>query len=100
MSDAQKLYLENLIFAQAVVSGAPVEAVRGGLASPSTDGKLQLLLFYYNIFFRQAYAPEFLSQEPYETFRKTTRSRAIFKYAGMGICEGDILSELWYEEHR
>lgn len=51
MPSAQKIDLENRIFARADVLGAAVESVRGELASARGDACLQVMLSVYNAFF-------------------------------------------------
>ena len=97
MTIAKKLYLQNLIFARALTSGSAVNAVRGGLASPSADALLQVLIFYYNVFFRLPYDPNANTCEPYAQFLSTRTHRPFFAFAGVGILRQDLPAELWYD---
>lgn len=51
MPSAQKLDLENRIFARAARVRAEVDGVGGELISPSPDACLQVMLSVYNAFF-------------------------------------------------
>lgn len=95
---AQKLHLENLIFARAHALGAPVDAVRGGLKSPSADALLQVLIFYYNVFFRLGADPMGNPCETYRTFLRARTRRPFFKFAGVPVLAQDILPEIFYEQ--
>lgn len=98
MKNNPKLRLENLIFARAFLVGAPVDAVRGGLKSPSADGRLQVLIFYYNVFFRLGYDPNANTCETYRTFLRARTRRPFFKFAGVPVLAQDIPSEIFYEQ--
>lgn len=96
MSNSQKLGLENRIFARASACGATVHAVRGGLFSPSANAELQILIFYYNLFFGLAYDPNDGLCEPYALFLSACPVRALFKAPPVGLDARDLPSELWY----
>ena len=98
LKSAQKLHLENLIFARAFLLGAPVDAVRGGLKTPSADALLQGLIFYYNVFFRLGYDPNANTCETYRTFLRARTRRPFFKFAGVPVLAQDILPEIYYEQ--
>ena len=98
MPDVAKLALENRIFARAFVLEAAVHAVRGGLFSASADGILQILIFYYNLFFRLPYDAQANGCEPYRLFLRTRLCGAVFKAPCVGIDAQDLPAELWYEK--
>ena len=98
LKSAQKLHLENLIFARAYALGAPVDAVRGGLKTPSADALLQVLIFYYNVFFRLGFDPMNNPCETYRTFLRARTRRPFFKFAGVPVLAQDILPEIYYEQ--
>ena len=98
MNTSKKLQLENMIFARAAQTGAAVDAARGGLVSPSEDDVLQVLIFYYNVFFRLPCDPGACGREPYALFLQTRPRRAPFKFAGVVLLARDLPAELWYEK--
>lgn len=103
MNLSAKIDLENCIFARALRLSAPVDGVRGGLASPEKDACLQTLISVYNFFFaaeNSTALPDGNSLLAWQKFVKERHFLPFLHPQGVPFYACDFKANLFYWENK